>query len=78
MAPNLTRVIASAETAEVGVADRLRRLRQAHDLTQDRLARLAGTNQAVIQKIENGNSTRPRCLWEPYACREAPEPENLP
>ena len=28
--------------------------------TQDQLAKEAGTNQAVIQKIENGKSLRPR------------------
>jgi transcriptional regulator with XRE-family HTH domain len=28
--------------------------------TQEQLARRAGTNQAVIQKIENGRSLRPR------------------
>jgi len=28
--------------------------------TQEQLAMLAGTNQAVIQKIENGKSLRPR------------------
>jgi transcriptional regulator with XRE-family HTH domain len=29
-------------------------------LTQEQLAELSGTNQALIQKIENGHSYRPR------------------
>jgi transcriptional regulator with XRE-family HTH domain len=33
-------------------------------LTQDGLAKEAGTNQAVIQKIENGKSLRPRLIME--------------
>lgn len=37
---------------------RFRRLEKG--LTQEQLAELAGTNQAVIQKIENGKSLRPR------------------
>lgn len=32
--------------------------------TQEKLARKAGTNQAVIQKIENGGSLRPRKIME--------------
>lgn len=39
---------------------RLRSARREKGLTQDQLAKEAGTNQAVIQKIENGKSLRPR------------------
>jgi transcriptional regulator with XRE-family HTH domain len=39
---------------------RLRSARRERGFTQDQLAREAGTNQAVIQKIENGKSLRPR------------------
>ncbi len=49
-------------TAEKGVGIRVRRLREEFGFTQSVLADMAGTNQAVIQKIENGHSTRPRVL----------------
>jgi transcriptional regulator with XRE-family HTH domain len=39
---------------------RLRRKRRERGWTQEELALRAGTNQAVIQKIENGKSLRPR------------------
>ncbi len=39
---------------------RLRHMRLKSKLTQDALAAAADTNQAVIQKIENGRSLRPR------------------
>ena len=39
---------------------RLRRKRREKGWTQEQLAIRAGTNQAVIQKIENGKSLRPR------------------
>ena len=39
---------------------RLRLARRERGITQDELAKEAGTNQAVIQKIENGKSLRPR------------------
>lgn len=39
---------------------RLRHVRRENDLTQEQLAVRAGTSQAVIQKIENGKSLRPR------------------
>lgn len=77
------------ETAAARVGERMRTLRIAKGLTQTQLADLAGTNQAVIQKIENGKSIRPRCLadlavvlsvnpawlaWgEPYATPEPPQ-----
>ena len=42
------------------LGERLRYLRRQRGWTQERLATQAGTNQAVIQKIENGKSLRPR------------------
>jgi transcriptional regulator with XRE-family HTH domain len=42
------------------LGSRLRRKRREHGWTQEELALRAGTNQAVIQKIENGKSLRPR------------------
>ncbi len=43
---------------------RLRRKRREKGWTQEQLAIKAGTNQAVIQKIENGKSLRPRKINE--------------
>ena len=43
---------------------RLRRKRRERGWTQEELALRAGTNQAVIQKIENGKSLRPRKIDE--------------
>jgi transcriptional regulator with XRE-family HTH domain len=43
---------------------RLRSERRDKGLTQEQLAQEAGTNQAVIQKIENGKSFRPRLIME--------------
>ena len=42
------------------LAARLRNKRRQRGWTQERLAEAAGTTQAVIQKIENGKSLRPR------------------
>ncbi len=42
------------------LGDRMRSSRQEKGWTQEQLAVRAGTNQAVIQKIENGKSLRPR------------------
>ena len=39
---------------------RLRAQRNAKGMTQEQLAKKADTTQAVIQKIENGKSLRPR------------------
>lgn len=44
------------------LADRLRLARKEMDLTQAELGDLSGTNQAVIQKIENGRSLLPRSI----------------
>ena len=44
------------------LGERMRYRRRELGLTQDELALLSGTNQAVIQKIENGKSLRPRKL----------------
>ena len=44
------------------LGERLRFRRRELGLTQDELALLSGTNQAVIQKIENGKSLRPSKL----------------
>ena len=74
--------------AEDKIGQRLRQTRLERSLTQEELAALAGTKQAVIQKIENGHSKRPRILadltialevnpawlqWgKPYAVRQSP------
>ena len=42
------------------IGARLRNVRIDEHLTQEQLAELSGTNQALIQKIENGHSYRPR------------------
>lgn len=42
------------------LGERLRYQRRQMGWTQEQLAQNAGTNQAVIQKIENGKSLRPR------------------
>lgn len=73
--------------ADIGL--RLLAARHAAGLTQTQVGEMSGTNQAVIQKVENGNSMRPRALvaiakavnvnpaWlqfgEPYAQRERPK-----
>jgi transcriptional regulator with XRE-family HTH domain len=44
------------------LADRARACREVLDITQQELADEAGTNQAVVQKIENGKSKQPRIL----------------
>ncbi|MEJ1298818.1 MAG: helix-turn-helix transcriptional regulator [Candidatus Sedimenticola sp. (ex Thyasira tokunagai)] len=52
---------------------RLRETRKEAGLTQVQLAVRAGTIQAVIQKIENGHSQRPRILPElAYALKVNP------
>jgi len=50
--------------AEREIGQRLRQTRHERSLIQEELAALAGTKQAVIQKIENGHSKRPRILAE--------------
>lgn len=46
--------------AKAQIGTRIRETRKAKGLTQVQLAALARTNQAVIQKIENGRSIQPR------------------
>ena len=48
--------------AKLAISTRLREARTARGLTQAELGKLAGTNQAVIQKIENGWTLRPRMV----------------
>lgn len=50
--------------AEAEIGRRLRQLRRDLGLTQMELADLARTTQAVVQKIENGKSKRPRIIAE--------------
>jgi transcriptional regulator with XRE-family HTH domain len=51
-------------SGEEAIGLRLRVERRKNGLTQEELAQEAGTNQAVIQKIENGKSLRPRVIME--------------
>jgi len=46
------------------LGERLRYRRRQMGWTQEKLAQKSGTNQAVIQKIENGKSLRPRKIDE--------------
>jgi transcriptional regulator with XRE-family HTH domain len=52
------------------LGERLRYSRRQRGWTQEELAVKAGTNQAVIQKIENGKSLRPRKINEIAAVLE--------
>ncbi len=52
------------------LGERLRCRRHEKDWTQDQLAAHADTNQAVIQKTENGRSLRPRKINEIAAALE--------
>ncbi len=56
--------VEAINAAEAQIGARVRELRTEAGLTQAQLAVRAGTNQAVIQKIENGHSIRPRILAE--------------
>jgi len=56
------------------LGERLRRCRTDRKMTQEQLAECAGTTQAVIQKIENGKSVRPRKIEGiAKACKTTPE-----
>lgn len=71
------------------IGERMRMARRERGMTQSELGQLSGTNQAVIQKIENGGSLRPRDImrishilqvnpaWlqfgEPWAKRDLPK-----
>ena len=50
------------EQAKLTIGTRLREARIAKGITQEQLAKIAETNQAVIQKIENGKSLQPRMV----------------
>lgn len=50
------------EQAKASIGERLREVRLSHGLTQEKLGELAGTNQAVVQKIENGKVWHPRVV----------------
>jgi len=50
------------EQAKLTIGTRLREARIAKGVTQEELGKLAGTNQAVVQKIENGATLRPRLV----------------
>ena len=52
------------------LGERLRYRRRQMGWTQEKLALKSGTNQAVIQKIENGKSLRPRKIDEIAAVLE--------
>jgi len=45
-----------------GIGIRLRETRLDRGLTQEQLGELAGTNQAVVQKMENAKTTHPRVV----------------
>ena len=53
---------AELEKAKLGIGTRLREARVSRRLTQEQLAKLAGTSQTVVQKIENGVILRPRVV----------------
>jgi len=62
--PSLAMDLKELHQAEDKIGQRLRQLRLERSMTQEELAALASTKQAVIQKIENGRSKRPRILAE--------------
>jgi len=53
---------AELEQAKASIGTRLRETRMARGLTQEKLGELAETDQAVIQKIENGKVWHPRVV----------------
>lgn len=55
-------VRAKTRKAELTLADRLRHMRLQLGMTQAELAARVHSSQAVIQKIENGKSLRPRII----------------
>ncbi len=50
------------EQAKLAIGARLREARKAKGITQEKLAKLASTTQAVIQKIENGKAIHTRIV----------------
>jgi transcriptional regulator with XRE-family HTH domain len=65
-----TREAMDQREQESGLGARLRKRRRSLGWTQTELAEKVGTSQAVIQKIENGKSLRPRILEELAAALE--------
>ena len=57
-------ILTRPQDYQISLGERLRCRRREKGWTQDQLASHAGTNQAVIQKIENGRSLRPRKINE--------------
>ena len=55
---------AELQQAKLSIGTRLREARISKGLTQVELGKLAGTNQAAIQKIENGK------VWNPPVVAE--------
>lgn len=60
------------QTDEKSMGDRIRERRQSLGLTQEELARRAGTTQTTIEKIENGKSLRSRYLPSVYTVLDWP------
>lgn len=60
MTHNITNGTVGLAPIRETLADRLRRARKQRGWSQEYLASRADTSQAVIQKIENGKSLRPR------------------
>ena len=52
------------QQAKLSIGTRLREARISKELTQVELGKLAGTSQAVIQKIEHGKVWHPRVVAE--------------
>ena len=50
------------QQAKHGISIRLQQMRKKRGFTQAKLGELSGTNQAVIQQIENGKSRSPRVI----------------
>ena len=55
---------AELQQARLSIGARLRDARISKGFTQEELGKLAGTSQAVIQKIENGRVWHPRIVVE--------------
>lgn len=64
------RSLTSIQSHLGSLGGRMKFQRRLRNLTQEQLGTLAGTSQAVIQKIENGKSLRPRKIDEIAAVLE--------